>query len=257
MLEMNLDGRATLVVGGSRGIGASVVEQVAAAGSKVAWTHLGTDKDQADSEKLMRLVEPHDREAMHFGVDCTDEVETRKLVETLLEKWGALDHMVYCAGYTSPVSMLDLDAEEWRRVVDINLTGAFIAVRAVLPHMVGRGSGSMVLVGSAAIVAGGGGRADYVSAKAGMEGLNRAITKEFAKQGIRCNVVHPSLIDTELLHTRHPDPETRAELGKKVPIGRLGLPADVSAATVFLLSDLAGYITGQNLFIDGGRTFCG
>jgi 3-oxoacyl-[acyl-carrier protein] reductase len=163
---------------------------------------------------------------------------------------------VFCAGYTSPVSMLELNATQWRRAVDVNLNGAFIAIRAVLGPMLEAGHGSIVLIGSAAIVSGGGGRADYVSAKAGLEGLNRAVTREFGPLGIRCNLVHPSLIETDLLKRRHPDAARRAELGREVPLRRLGQPDDVANATVFLLSDLASYITGQSLFVDGGRTFC-
>lgn len=122
--------------------------------------------------------------------------------------------------------------------------------------MVAAGHGAIVLVGSAAIVAGGGGRADYVSAKAGLEGLNRAVCKEFGPKGIRCNLVHPSLIETDLLKARHPDVEKRSRLAGGVPLGRLGQPDDLAHISVFLLSNLASYITGQSIFVDGGRTFC-
>jgi NAD(P)-dependent dehydrogenase (short-subunit alcohol dehydrogenase family) len=118
------------------------------------------------------------------------------------------------------------------------------------------GAGSIVLIGSAAVATGGGGRADYVSAKAGLEGLSRAITKEFAPAGIRCNIVHPSLIATDLLTQRHPDPAAREKLAASVPLRRLGEPEDVANLAVFLLSDLAGYVTAQSIMVDGGRTFC-
>ena len=153
---------------------------------------------------------------------------------------------------------MDIDYASWKRHIDINLNGAYLATQAALVHMTGAGKGSIVLIGSAAMYTGGGGRADYVASKAGLVALNLALTKEFAPKGIRCNVVHPSLIDTELLRQRHPDPEKRAQYGKEqVPVGRLGIPEDISSLTLFLLSDKASYIAGQSIIVDGGRTFCG
>jgi NAD(P)-dependent dehydrogenase (short-subunit alcohol dehydrogenase family) len=155
------------------------------------------------------------------------------------------------------MNFCDISFNDWRKVVDINLNGAFLAIKEAIPLMRKAGKGSIVIIGSAAIVAGGGGRADYAASKAGLEGLNRAVTKNFAPEGIRCNIVHPSLIETDLLKQRHPDPAKRKELGEKeVPLRRLGQPEDIAAAALFLLSDAAGYITGQSLFVDGGRTFC-
>jgi len=152
--------------------------------------------------------------------------------------------------------MDELTIEQWRRVVDINLNGAFLAAHAVLPAMVSQKKGSLVLIGSAAVTSGGGGRADYVSAKAGLEGLNLAITREYAPRGIRCNLVHPALIETDLLRQRYPDPAKRQEVARQVPVGRLGQPEDVAHIVCFLLSEAAGYITGQSILVDGGRSFC-
>jgi len=103
----------------------------------------------------------------------------------------------------------------------------------------------------------GGGRADYVSAKAGMEGLNRAIIREFGPFGVRCNVVHPSLIETDLLTQRQSDPSVREKLAAGVPLRRLGQPNDMAHMVVFLLSNLASYVTGQSILVDGWRTQCG
>ena len=252
----DMKGKTTVVIGGARGIGAEVVRAAAQSGSNVAWTCLDIVADIEASEKLLLEATENKVEAFYEKVDCTDEKSTKKLIEKIVKKWLKIDCLAHCAGYTSPVSMLKLDAAEWRRVVDINLNGAFISVRSVLEPMIAAGGGSIVLIGSAAIVAGGGGRADYVSAKAGLEGLSRAVTKEFAPKGIRCNIVHPSLIETDLLKQRYPDPAERAKVAKGVPLGRLGQPEDIADATLFLFSGKSSYITAQSIYVDGGRTFC-
>lgn len=250
MLAIDLSGRRTVVIGGARGIGAAIARAVAQAGSHVAVMDLRACLEQ---EKALEAL---DVNTLFCARDCTDAEGTQAFVDSVAEAWGGVDHLVYSAGYTSPVSFLDLTPAEWRRIVDINLNGAFFAVHAAIRHMTASGSGSIVLVGSAAIVAGGGGRADYASAKAGLEGLNRAVCKQFGPQGVRCNLVHPSLIETDLLKERHPDPDKRRALADGVPLGRLGRADDIAYVTAFLLSDLASYITGQSLFVDGGRTFC-
>jgi NAD(P)-dependent dehydrogenase (short-subunit alcohol dehydrogenase family) len=256
MLTIDLKDNVTMVIGGARGIGASVVTTAAEAGSHVVWTCLDIAADIEASEALLEETTKLGVKSFYRKVDCTNEPETTMLVKEINEKFWRIDSLVHCAGFTSPVPFLELNATEWRRVIDINLNGAFISVRSVLDTMITAGRGSIVLIGSAAIVAGGGGRADYVSGKSGLEGLNRAITKEFAPKGIRCNIVHPSLIDTDLLKSRHPDSEKRKALANSVPLRRLGRPEDISSAVMFLLSDLSSYITGQSLFVDGGRTFC-
>lgn len=246
----------TVVVGASRGIGAATVRRMGLAGGRVAWTYPEFPHDVDASKALFQDLESAGAHVRSFMVDCTRQDATDAAIAEILRDWGRLDYLVYCAGFTSTVAFLNLTVEEWRRISDVNLTGAFIAAHACLPHMVRAGNGSIVLVGSAAFVSGGGGRADYTCAKAGLDALCRAITREFSPQGIRCNAVHPSLIDTELLRQRHSDPAKRAHLASDVPLRRLGRAEDVAAAVAFFLSDDSAYVTGQSLLIDGGRTLC-
>lgn len=248
--------KVVMVIGGARGIGASVCREFLQDGYNVACTHLGHDADKKGSGELRSLADSVGCGYLDAAVDCTDNDQTVAFVELVRKTYGGIGNLVYCAGYTSPVPFEQLDIEQWRRIVDINLNGAFIAVHAVLPAMLCAGGG-IVLIGSAAITSGGGGRADYVSAKAGLEGLNLAITKEFAPKGIRCNLVHPSLIETDLLRHRYPDEAQRAQVAKGVPVGRLGQPEDVAHVVKFLLSDKAGYLAGQSILVDGGRSYCG
>lgn len=256
MITVDLSGKKMVVIGGARGIGAQVCMTGACAGADIAWTHLESKEDVAASELLAEKIESAGVRFMKRIIDCTDSAATGQFLKEIAGSLGEPDYLVYCAGFTSPVPFMDIDIMQWRRIVDVNLTGAFIATHAILPYLVSKGSGVIVLLGSAAVVSGGGGRADYVSAKAGLEGLNRAITKEFAPQGIRCNIVHPSLIETDLLKQRYPDPEKRAALAKEVPLRRLGRAEDIANTVIFLLSDHASYITGQSIYVDGGRTFC-
>lgn len=256
-MNLDLTGRRILVIGGARGIGAEIVRTCAASGSAVAWSYLDCEADRNASGALTAELGAKGTVSFSMPADCTSEEDTEKLYRAVEAAWGGIDGLVYSAGFTSPKDFCDISFAEWKKVVDINLNGAFLAIRQAIPLMRKMHGGSIVIIGSAAIVAGGGGRADYAAAKAGLEGLNRAVTKNFAPENIRCNIVHPSLIDTDLLRQRHPDPEKRRELGcREVPLKRLGKPADIAAAAVFLLSDAASYITAQSLFVDGGRTFC-
>ena len=256
-MKLDLTGRKTLVIGGARGIGAAIVRYCAEAGSAVAWSYLDCEADRKASAALLEELRAAGVTAMAVPADCTSEADTVALYGRIAAKWGDLDGLVYSAGFTSPVNFCDINFSDWRKVVDINLNGAFLAIKEAIPLMRKAGKGAIVIIGSAAIVAGGGGRADYAAAKAGLEGLNRAVTKNFAPENIRCNIVHPSLIETDLLRQRHPDPAKRRELGEKeVPLRRLGQPGDIAAAALFLLSDAASYITAQSLYVDGGRTFC-
>ncbi len=254
---ITLKGKTVIVIGGARGIGAAVCRLLGAAGANVAWTHQGRPAGEAGRSELRRQLAGMGVESFDAAVDCVDAPAVAKFIEEAAGRWNGLYGLVFAAGFTSPVSLLDLTVAEWRRVVDLNLTGVFIAAHAAVPHMRKAGGGSLVMIGSAAVASGGGGRADYVSAKAGLEGLNRALTKEFAPDGIRSNIVHPSLIETDLLLQRYPDAGKRRQLAEQVPLRRLGQPEDIAHAALFLLSEQASYITGQSLFVDGGRTFCG
>lgn len=254
MLAIDLSGTVTWVVGGSRGIGAAICRSVAQAGGDVAWTHTGSLAGVAASETLADELTAVGRRCLHGAVDACDEAATAAFAERVVASLGRLDHLVYNVGYTSPISLTDLTVSQWRQNVDLNLTGAFVALRAALPEL-SRRRGSIVLIGSAAIHTGGGGRADYASGKAGLEGLCHAVAKEMSPAGVRCNVAQPSLVETDLLRVRYPDPAAREQVAAQVPLRRLGQPEDIAALTAFLLSDLASYITGQSVLVDGGRTF--
>jgi 3-oxoacyl-[acyl-carrier protein] reductase len=255
MIDIDLSNKTAFVTGGARGIGAAVCRVLARAGARVAIVDREDGASQQGARALADAILAEGGVALALAAGVEQFPPLQEAAEFTSQQWGPIDILVTCAGTTSRFSVNDLVPEEWSRIVQINLTGTFHGVKAVLPHL-RRPGGAVVLIGSAAIVAGSGGGVHYAASKAALEGLCRGLTRELAPQGIRTNLVHPSLIDTELLRQRHPDPLLRQQLAKEVPLGRLGQPEDIAHLIAFLTSDLAGYITGQSFYVDGGRTFC-
>jgi 3-oxoacyl-[acyl-carrier protein] reductase len=255
MIGIDLSGKTTVVTGGARGIGAGVCRVFAQAGARVAVVDRDDPESRQHAEALAGAVVADGGSALALAAGVERFACLEEAAERTRQQWGPIDVLVTCAGTTSRFAVDDLTVEEWSRIVEVNLTGTFHTVKAVLPRM-RRPGGVVVLIGSAAIVAGSGGGVHYAASKAALEGLCRGLTRELAPHGIRTNLVHPSLIETELLRQRHPDPAIRRELAREVPMRRLGQPEDVAHLVAFLASDLAGYIAGQCVYVDGGRTFC-
>lgn len=256
MIAVDLTGKAALVTGGARGIGAAVVRRLACAGAHVLLTDLPGEEHRKIARQLVEEVRSSGGMADEAPARAESTDELVSAAEAAVARFGRLDILVTCAGTTSRFPVDALEPDEWKRIIDINLNGTFRAVKAVLPHLRRCGGGAVVMIGSAAIVAGSGGGVHYAASKAALEGLCRGLTRELAPDGIRTNLVHPSLIDTDLLRQRHPEAIMRKRLADEVPLRRLGTPDDIAHMVAFLASDLAGYVTGQSIFVDGGRTFC-
>jgi 3-oxoacyl-[acyl-carrier protein] reductase len=256
MIAIDLQGRTALVTGAARGIGAAVVRQFACAGANVALVDLPNMATQQLARSLADEISHDHVQAIALGAHVDHWDEMREAADQVAARFGHIDLLVTSAGTTSRFGVDQLEPDEWSRIVAVNLTGTYYSVKAVLPHLERCGRAAIVMVGSAAIVAGSGGGVHYAASKAALEGLCRGLTRELAPKGIRTNLVHPSLIDTDLLHARHPDPQVRERLAAEVPAGRLGQPDDIARMVAFLASDLADYVTGQSIYVDGGRTFC-
>ena len=173
----------------------------------------------------------------------------------LTKEYGRLDVLVANVGQNLVRPAEDTTTQSWQQFIDINLSSAFYAVRAVLPTMLDAGSGRILLIGSSAVFDGGGGAIDYAAAKAGLVGMMRYLARNYTRHGIRTNVIHPAVIETDLLRERYGDAAKKQKLIDQVPIGRLGQPADIAGLAVFLASSWGDFICGQEILVDGGRTF--
>ena len=255
MLTIDLSGTVALIMGGSRGIGAGIVESLAAAGATVTLTHTGNPRyaDRLDG-MLEDLRNKGCRVEATVADACRPET-TDAVVQQIVDDHGRLDVLVANVGQNLARPAEETTTESWRHFIDVNLSSAFHAVRAALPPMLDAQRGRILLIGSSVVFDGGGGAIDYAAAKSGMVGMMRYLTRNYACRGINSNVIHPAVIETDLLNERYGDPKDKKKLIDRVPVGRLGQPADIGNLAAFLASSYGDFISGQEILVDGGRTF--
>jgi 3-oxoacyl-[acyl-carrier protein] reductase len=236
-----------LVTGGSRGIGRAVVLRLAAQGYDVAFCYSSrsdaADETQTEAKALGGAV-------LAERVDVTDAAEFTSFVRRVEDSLGPVDVLVTSAGITRDNPLLLMSPEQWSEVIDVNLTGTFVACRALVFSMMKRSAGSIVLVSSVAGVYGNATQSNYAASKAGIIGFGRSVAKELAGRGIRVNVVAPGFIDTDM--TAALTPAVREAAAGRIPAKRFGTAEEVASVVAFLASEDAAYVTGQVLGIDGG-----
>jgi len=254
---MNFDfsGKTVLVTGGAKGIGAAVSKLFSDADASVMIDYLPVERDITGLKDLETMLKKSGGNYATFPGDITSIEDMEQLCEKTVKRFSSLDILVHCAGVTIPASFENLTPEIWSKVIEINLSGAFYVTRFASKYMISQKKGRIIYIGSAGSITGGGGSASYSSSKAGINGLVRALSKELAPVGITVNAILPALIETDLLKDKEPDPVKRKEYIKRIPVGRFGEPEDVAYIVMFLASEYASYITGQNIIIDGGATF--
>jgi 3-oxoacyl-[acyl-carrier protein] reductase len=244
-------GQVVMVTGGATGLGAAVVERFALLGADVACCY---HRSRAGAEALAARLRESGKEIFPVQVDVADGAQVREAVAAIAEHFGRpVNILVNNAGDNiSPAPIDEMDEETWDRVIDINLKGAFLCAKYCIPAMKAARTGRVINITSISGRSGGGpGGAHYAASKGGLEAFTRALAKELAPYGVTANGVAPGVVYTPL-HERTNTPESLERLRQNIPLLRLGAPVDVAALVAFLASPEAGYITGENIAVNGG-----
>lgn len=242
--------RVALITGGTKNIGLEVARGLARAGNAVVIN----GRDPASVERAVQQLRSEGAAVSGAVADIGEESEIEAMVSSVLAEHGAVDILVNNAGLRYHGPLVTTPLAEWRRVLDVVLTGAFLTTRAVVPGMTASGWGRIVNIAGISAQSGAPGRTPVVAAKAGIIGLTKATALEVASDGITVNAISPGFIDTERSPTLG-DASVATALyaeGRRVPVGRVGLPSDIAAACAYLCSDEASYVTGQVLAVNGG-----
>jgi 2-hydroxycyclohexanecarboxyl-CoA dehydrogenase len=240
-----------LVTGAARGIGLAIAERLAQEGSSVGVLDLALASAEAAAERLRAVG----GRAAAYAADVADYAAVERAVAAFEQESGGIFGLVNNAGWDRPAQKFtETDPADWTRIVDVNLVGPLNATRAVLPRLVARGAGRVVFIASDAGRVGSAREAVYSGCKGGVIAFAKAVAREVARSGVTLNCVAPGPTDTALLAGIDPSGKLQQSLARAVPMGRIGQPEDLAGAVAFLLSNDAGFVTGQTLSVSGGLT---
>ena len=240
-----LEGQTALITGASRGIGKAIAISLAKEGAEVIINYSSSFEN---ANKVVSEINSFGGKAYAMQADISNENSVNELIKTVLEKNSHIDVLVNNAGITKDGLLMRMKADDWKGVLDLNLSGVFYCTRAVSRQMLKQKKGRIINITSVVGVMGNAGQANYSAAKAGVIGLTKSAAKEFASRGITVNAVAPGFISTDM--TKGLDNES---ILSAIPLGRFGSPEDVAGAVRFLAADpSAAYITGQTIQVDGG-----
>jgi 3-oxoacyl-[acyl-carrier protein] reductase len=242
-----LNEKAAIVTGASRGIGRAIAVDLAAEGAAVV-VNYRAGRDEA--EQVVAHIQGEGGRAVICQADVSDEAQVRHMTAFTLRELGGVDVLVTNAGVVCDQLAAAMTVDQWEAVIQTNLRGPFLCIRAVLPHMLSQRAGSIVTISSIAAERGGRGQVNYAAAKGGLNALTRSLATELAPRGVRVNAVAPGMIVTNMTkRVRH---LAGGDVLAQIPLGRFGEPRDVARAVTFLASADASYITGQVLHVTGG-----
>ena len=244
---LSLHGRVAFVTGAGRGIGAATARALSGAGAAV----MALDREAATVEAVAAELRAAGAEAEAAAVDVTDDVAVRAAVERTMARWGRIDVLVNNAGIVRDATLAKVSDADWALTLDVNLRAAMACARAVVPHMRAAGRGRILSASSVVARSGNFGQSAYVASKAGIIGLTRVWARELGPHGITANAVAPGFIDTPMLESI--PAVYREQAVARIPAGRTGRPEEVAAVYLFLASDLAAFMNGAVVGVDGGQ----
>lgn len=243
-----LDGKSTIITGATRGIGRGIARAFAAQGANVAFSYVSSDEKARALEQ--ELTSEFGVKAMGVKSDASDYAQAEALAGAVIEAFGSIDVVVNNAGITRDGLLMRMSEENWSEVIRVNLSSVFNLTKAVQRTMLKQRSGSIINLSSVVGIKGNAGQANYAASKAGIIGFSKSVALELGSRNIRCNVIAPGFIETEM--TGALDEATVQGWRDAIPLKRGGTPEDVANLALFLASDMASYITGQVVSVDGG-----
>jgi len=257
---LDLSGQVAIVTGASRGIGSAIARTFVQAGARVAMVARSAEQLERVAAELREIYcagrpeavtgEDEDRGVFTFGADVADKEQVKQVVARTVEVWGRIDILVNNAGILQPATIEQIDLLDWQRMLDINLTGAYLCTREVVPFMKKSGRGRIINIASISAQTGGvSGGAHYAASKGGMISMTKTLARDLAPYGITANAIAPGVIDSNPERLAQ---EAREKAASTIPLGRLGAPEDVAYAALFLGSRMGAYITGTTLDVNGG-----
>ena len=246
-----LNGKIAIVSGGARGQGATEAKMFAREGAKVV---LGDVLDE-EGKQVEAQINESGGTATYVHLDVTREDDWRSAVDTAIDRYGKLDILVNNAGILISKGLEDTTVKDWDRIMEINAKGVFLGTKQAIPAMRRAGGGSIINISSTAgLVGSPNGSPSYTATKGAVRLLTKSTAIQYAKEGIRCNSVHPGPIDTEMIRHTLTDPTRLEQRMQRLPLGRVGTPEDIAYGVLYLASDESSFVTGSELVIDGGTT---
>ena len=248
MANVDLNGRVAVITGASRGIGRATALKLGAAGAKVALV----GRDQAKLEESLKLVRETGATAHTFTCDVRDEAQVKKLAQDVVQRFGKVHILMNNAGTAIRKNVIDFSLDEWRALTDTNITGVFLMCKYIVPHMKGEGYGRIINLTSIMAHVSSTGRGVYSATKHAVAGLTKALALELVDDAITCVAISPGFIATDLTAPLRADPAKNAALMAQTPIKRWGKPEEIAALALYICSDAAAFMTGNDVLIDGG-----
>lgn len=251
-MQIDLHGKRVLITGGNTGLGAAMVRAFAAAGAKVGINYVAQSQD---AEELVSALKRAGGEAIAIDADVSAPDAVADMFTTLDKTWGGIDVLINNAGIDGPrAPSWEADIEAWRKVIDINLAGAFLCAREALKRMTAQRSGVIINTSSVHEKIAWSGYSAYAASKAGISMMSKTLAQEAGPYGVRVLCIAPGAIATPINANVWQDPTGLKDLLTKIPMGRIGKPEDIAGMAVVLASDIASYVTATTVFIDGGMT---